>query len=88
MSDNLFINAGEAAQRMESIIRAKCKKCNLVLCEDMNEEVKNDALKIVYNAQITYTSRDGKQGYFSVSGNGFPDLFDKVANELTTHKPL
>jgi hypothetical protein len=83
MSDNLFINATESLQRMEQLIQAMCVKCNLVTCKDIN--LKGETF---YSGQISYTNREGKHGYFSVSGDSFPDLYDKISNGLTTHKPL
>jgi hypothetical protein len=88
MSENMFINIDEAHKRMLSIIQAKCKKINMAICMDKNEDLATKELTVVYHAQITWTDREGKHGYRSVSGESYPDLFDKIANELTAHKPL
>lgn len=81
MSEDLFIDAKEALQRLESILDLALIKYNLVTCKDKTSKL------IVYHAAMTFTRRDGSNGYISVSGESFPDLYLKIADSPELVKP-
>jgi hypothetical protein len=82
MSHSLFNNCEESLQRLESLLEAKFKKYNLVACKDKHISPSTGEPVVFYTAQITFTDRAGYNGYHSIDGNSFPDLYDKISNLL------
>lgn len=80
MSSTLFTNANEALEQLESVLQVKLKKYSLTLGKDrLNVHPKP---KDFYHAHLVFTRRDDNNGYISVDGESFPDLFQKIAAKL------
>lgn len=82
MSEDLFNNANDAVQRLESILDLALKHYSLATCKD-----KTPKGMVVYHAQMTFTRRDDSTGYISLDGESYPDLFLKIANSPELVKP-
>ena len=75
---DLFLDLQQTHDRMESILRAKFVNYNVSIIE---WKITKDE-KIFFSVQVTTTDREGKKNNFSVDGESFADLFQKIADKL------
>lgn len=84
MSDNLFINGDKELQRMESLLRT-LRNYNLVTGEHKTQAINGKQSTTTYSATVTGNRLNGEPLYINVDGASFPDLYQKISDQLQPH---
>jgi hypothetical protein len=82
MSGNLFINAEKELQRMELLLR-KLRNYNFASSEHKTAAINGKESVTFYNGTVTGNKLDGEYVYLQVDGESFPDLYQKIADQLS-----